>query len=66
VDTDNLHDLADASGVELDLAAFAARAPLKRVLIPEDVASALTALALDMPGLTGATIVVDNGQTLIR
>jgi NAD(P)-dependent dehydrogenase (short-subunit alcohol dehydrogenase family) len=66
VDTENLHDLADARGVELDLTAFASRAPLKRVLDPEDVASALTALALDMPGLTGATIVLDNGQTLIR
>jgi hypothetical protein len=36
------------------------------VLAPIDVASALAAMALDMPGLTGETIVLDNGQTHIR
>jgi hypothetical protein len=27
---------------------------------------ALVSVALDWPGLTGSTIVLDNGQTLIR
>ena len=49
-----------------DLTAVAERAPLRRVLTPADVASSLTAMALDMPGLTGETVVLDNGQTLIR
>jgi len=65
VDTPNLHDLARARGHELDLAAVAARAPLKRVLTADDVAASLTAMALEMTGLTGATVVLDNGQTSI-
>jgi hypothetical protein len=36
------------------------------VLTPQEVASALVSVALDWPGLTGSTIVLDNGQTLIR
>jgi NAD(P)-dependent dehydrogenase (short-subunit alcohol dehydrogenase family) len=66
VDTENLHALAAARSEPLDLAETAAAAPLKRVLAPRDVASALVAMALDMPGLTGETIVLDNGQTHIR
>jgi NAD(P)-dependent dehydrogenase (short-subunit alcohol dehydrogenase family) len=66
VDTQNLHRLADARGATLDLDAVAARAPLGRLLQPTDVASALVAMALDMPGLTAASIVLDNGQTHIR
>jgi NAD(P)-dependent dehydrogenase (short-subunit alcohol dehydrogenase family) len=66
VDTANLHALAEARGETLDLAAIAAKAPLERVLAPADVASALVAMALEMAGLTGATIVLDNGQTHIR
>lgn len=66
VDTENLHRLAKRRGVALDLGALAARAPLKRVLEPAEVARALVAMALDMPGLTGASIILDNGQTLIR
>jgi len=66
VDTENLRLLAERRGVELDLDAVAERAPLRRVLTPDDVARSLVAIALDMPGLTGATVVLDNGQTLIR
>jgi NAD(P)-dependent dehydrogenase (short-subunit alcohol dehydrogenase family) len=66
VDTENLHELATESGVNLDLAAVAAKAPLGRVLTPDEVGQALAAIALDMPGLTGATVVLDNGQTRIR
>jgi NAD(P)-dependent dehydrogenase (short-subunit alcohol dehydrogenase family) len=66
VDTENVHDLAAARGVDPDLPALSAKAPLGRVLTPEEVGGALAAIALDMPGLTGATIVLDNGQTLIR
>jgi 3-oxoacyl-[acyl-carrier protein] reductase len=66
VDTENLHRLAEARGVPLDLAAIAARSPLQRVLEPADVAHALVAVALDMTGLTGASITLDNGQTHIR
>ncbi len=66
VDTENLHALAAARGDNLDLTAIAARAPLRRVLTPAEVADALVAMALDMPGLTGSTVVLDNGQTLIR
>jgi NAD(P)-dependent dehydrogenase (short-subunit alcohol dehydrogenase family) len=66
VDTENLHQLAAARGLPLDLDDTAQRAPLKRVLTPGDVAQALVAMALDMPGLTGATIILDNGQTHIR
>ena len=66
VDTDNLRALDEARGRTLDLGTIAARAPLGRVLSPEDVASALAAMTLDMSGLTGSTIVLDNGQTLIR
>lgn len=65
-DTAYLNDLAEAQGRRLDLAGIAGKAPLKRVLAPDDVASALTAVALDMPGLTGQEIVLDNGQTHIR
>jgi 3-oxoacyl-[acyl-carrier protein] reductase len=66
VDTENLHALDAAQGRTLDIEAIASRAPLGRVLEPEDVASALVAMTLDMRGLTGATVVLDNGQTLIR
>jgi NAD(P)-dependent dehydrogenase (short-subunit alcohol dehydrogenase family) len=66
VDTENLHRLANSRGVALDLAAVATRAPLKRVLEPAEVARALVAMAFDMPGLTGASVVLDNGQTHIR
>ena len=67
VDTENLHALEEATrGRVLDLEAIAARAPLGRVLSPEDAASAAVAMTLDMRGLTGTTIVLDNGQTLIR
>jgi 3-oxoacyl-[acyl-carrier protein] reductase len=66
VDTANLHRLAAERAQELDLTAVAARTPLRRVLTPQEVASALVSVALDWPGLTGSTIVLDNGQTLIR
>jgi NAD(P)-dependent dehydrogenase (short-subunit alcohol dehydrogenase family) len=66
VDTENLRYLAEVRGRRHDLAAVAERAPLRRVLTPDDVAHSLTAMALDMPGLTGTTVVLDNGQTLIR
>jgi NAD(P)-dependent dehydrogenase (short-subunit alcohol dehydrogenase family) len=66
VDTANLRYLAELRGRRHDLAAIAAKAPLQRVLTPDDVARSLTAMALDMPGLTGTTVVLDNGQTLIR
>ena len=66
VDTANLRYLAEVSGRRHDLVAVAAKAPLQRVLTPDDVARSLVAMALDMPGLTGTTVVLDNGQTLIR
>src|SRR3989442_617874 len=66
VDTENLHDLAAARGASLDLPAIAAETPLGRVLTPGEVGRALAAIALDMPGLTGSTIVLDNGQMRIR
>jgi NAD(P)-dependent dehydrogenase (short-subunit alcohol dehydrogenase family) len=66
VDTENLHALAQATDVPLDLTAVAEKAPLRRVLTPGDVAAALVAMAFDLRGLTGATITLDNGQTLIR
>lgn len=65
VDTANVQSLAE-QGLSLDLASAAARAPLRRILMPPDVAAALTAMTLDMPGMTGATVTLDNGQTLIR
>ena len=66
VDTENLRALGTFQGRPLDLDAVAEKAPLKRVLTPADVAAALAAMTLDMPGLTGTTIVLDNGQTLTR
>jgi NAD(P)-dependent dehydrogenase (short-subunit alcohol dehydrogenase family) len=66
VDTENLRQLAELRGVRHDLRAIAERAPLRRVLTPQDVARSLIAIALDLPGMTGATVVLDNGQTLIR
>jgi NAD(P)-dependent dehydrogenase (short-subunit alcohol dehydrogenase family) len=66
VDTEQLRRLRAARGLEGNLGDIADRAPLKRVLTPTDVAQALVAMALDMPGLTGATLVLDNGQTRIR
>jgi NAD(P)-dependent dehydrogenase (short-subunit alcohol dehydrogenase family) len=66
VDTANLRYLAEARGLRHDLGVVAEKAPLRRVLTPDDVARSLSAMALDMPGLTGTTIVLDNGQTLIR
>ena len=66
VDTENLRELAVARGVEPNLPAIAAKAPLGRVLTPNEVGAALAAVALDMPGLTGTTIVLDNGQMRIR
>jgi NAD(P)-dependent dehydrogenase (short-subunit alcohol dehydrogenase family) len=65
VDTDHLRELSKARGVEPDLDRVASRNPLGRVLTPDEVAKALAA-TVDMPGLTGATIVLDNGQTHIR
>jgi NAD(P)-dependent dehydrogenase (short-subunit alcohol dehydrogenase family) len=66
VDTANLRHLAEARGRRHDLGAVAEKAPLHRVLTSDDVARSLAAMALDMPGLTGTTVVLDNGQTLIR
>lgn len=66
VDTENLRELATARGGSPDLPAIAAKAPLGRVLTPDEVGRALGAIALDMPGLTGSTIVIDNGQMRIR
>lgn len=66
VDTENLRELAAARGASPDLSAIAAKAPLGRVLTPGEVGRALAAIALDMTGLTGTTIVLDNGQTRIR
>ncbi|MCA1845041.1 MAG: SDR family oxidoreductase [Actinobacteria bacterium] len=66
VDTENLRAMAAARGAPLDLAAVAARAPLGRVLTASEVADALVAVALRMPGLTGATVTLDNGQTRVR
>jgi len=66
VDTENLRHLADVRGVPVGIEALAAKAPLRRVLAAADVAAALTAMALDMRGLTGAIVTLDNGQTLIR
>jgi 3-oxoacyl-[acyl-carrier protein] reductase len=65
VDTENVDSLA-ARGLSIDLASVRARAPLRRILTPQDVAAALAALAIDMQGMTGATVTLDNGQTLIR
>ncbi|MDQ3952094.1 MAG: SDR family oxidoreductase [Actinomycetota bacterium] len=66
VDTANLRDLAASRGVQLDLGSLAAKAPLGRVLDATDVAAALVAMSLDMRGMTGASVVLDNGQTHIR
>ena len=66
VDTDNLRNLARNRGVELNLGEVARRAPLGRVLTADDVAATLVAMTLDMRGLTGSEIVLDNGQTHIR
>jgi NAD(P)-dependent dehydrogenase (short-subunit alcohol dehydrogenase family) len=66
VDTANMRALARLPGVDLDLGNCAAKAPLRRVLTPGDVAATLVAMALDMPGLTGTTVVLDSGQLLIR
>jgi len=66
VDTENLRELAAGQGASSDLSAIAAKAPLGRILTPAEVGRARAAIALDMSGLTGATIVLDNGQTLIR
>jgi len=65
VNTDNLHRLAEARGVRLDLDAIGSRSSLRRVLTPQDVAGSLVAM-LTLSGLTGTTIVLDNGQVLIR
>ena len=65
-DTDNLHELATLTGQTLDLSAVAAKAPLRRVLSPADVGEALAVMAVDMRGLTGTTVVLDNGQCRIR
>jgi NAD(P)-dependent dehydrogenase (short-subunit alcohol dehydrogenase family) len=66
VDTDNLRRLATERGHPLDLQSVAKRSALGRVLTPAEVAVALVGTAFDMPGLTGSTIVLDNGQTLTR
>nr|MDQ3957744.1 SDR family oxidoreductase [Actinomycetota bacterium] len=66
VDTENLRDLAASRGVQLDVGSLAARAPLGRVLEASDVAAALVAMSLDMRGLTGAGVVLDNGQMHVR
>jgi NAD(P)-dependent dehydrogenase (short-subunit alcohol dehydrogenase family) len=66
VDTDNLRSLTAARGRRLDLEAAGRRTALGRVLSPDDVARAAVALATDLVGLTGADIVLDNGQLRMR
>jgi NAD(P)-dependent dehydrogenase (short-subunit alcohol dehydrogenase family) len=66
VDTDNLRHLAEVRGLTYDPRSIANRAPLRRILTAAEVADALVSFALDTPGLTGSTIVLDNGQTRIR
>jgi NAD(P)-dependent dehydrogenase (short-subunit alcohol dehydrogenase family) len=66
VDTENLRELTWARGATLDLPAIAAKSALRRVLTPADVATAIAAIALDIPGLTGTTVVLDNGQMRVR
>jgi NAD(P)-dependent dehydrogenase (short-subunit alcohol dehydrogenase family) len=66
VDTENLRRLVAAPGVQFDLQAVAERTPLGHVLDPADVSAALLNVALDMTGLTGATVVLDSGQMRVR
>lgn len=66
VDTDNLRALSAARGRALDLEAAGRRTALGRVLSPGDVARAVVAVATDLVGLTGADIVLDNGQLRMR
>ncbi|GAA1802672.1 SDR family NAD(P)-dependent oxidoreductase [Luedemannella flava] len=66
VDTDNLRHLDEVRGLTYHPDRIAARAPLRRILTPDEVAAALVAFALDTPGLTGTTVTLDNGQTRIR
>lgn len=62
VDTDALRFFRER---ETMLAQFAARAPLGRVLVPEDVADAIYLLCLPESGMiTGQTLVVDGGYSI--
>ncbi|MCA1572192.1 MAG: SDR family oxidoreductase [Chloroflexi bacterium] len=66
VRTANFIRLAHEQGQVPDFAGLAEQIPLRRVLEPDDVAVAMTTVALDMTALTGAELVVDNGQVLHR
>ena len=68
VRTDHLHDLHRALGrdPEQHIAGVASKALLGRVLTPDDVSAALLAIAFDLRGLTGADVILDNGQLLSR
>jgi NAD(P)-dependent dehydrogenase (short-subunit alcohol dehydrogenase family) len=66
VDTENHRRLARIGAAPADLRRLGERAPLHRILTAREAAVALASLACDFPGMTGATVVLDNGQTLLR
>jgi NAD(P)-dependent dehydrogenase (short-subunit alcohol dehydrogenase family) len=66
VDTDNLRRLTAARGRTFNPADVAATTALRRVLTPDDVARTAVALATDLVGMTGANVVLDNGQLQMR
>ena len=66
VDTDNLRRLSSARGRTFDPEHIAGTTALRRVLTPDDVARAAVALAIDLVGMTGTNVVLDNGQLRMR
>jgi NAD(P)-dependent dehydrogenase (short-subunit alcohol dehydrogenase family) len=66
VQTENFVALANQQGKKADFAAISKSIPLRRTLLPGDVATAISSIALDMEAFTGADLVLDNGQVLNR
>lgn len=67
VRTNNLLDLVRRRGLDQGyLDRLASRAALGRILTPDDVAHAAVTVAVDLIGMTGTEIILDNGQILSR
>lgn len=62
----NLAKLAAIRGQPLNLDKIAAQTATGRILEPVDVARAIVSIAVGLRGLTGADIILDNGQTIVR
>jgi NAD(P)-dependent dehydrogenase (short-subunit alcohol dehydrogenase family) len=65
-DTTGFRDLLEKQGKTSALEALRRRAPLKKLVEADEVARAMISIGFDLVSMTGAEILIDNGQSLRR